>query len=207
MSGRGELVVGGVEPFTTIDFPGRLAAVVFCQGCPWRCPYCHNTHLQPFRKAGSAAWEDILVFLHRRRGFLDGVVFSGGEPTAQQALEGAIDDVRALGLEAGLHTAGIFPERLTTVLPKLSWVGLDVKAPLDERYDRISGRPRSARLVRQALEILLSANIPFQIRTTVDPERLSERDLREIVDQLQRLGAPPPVLQPKISPPRRVAPG
>ncbi|MCX7868569.1 MAG: anaerobic ribonucleoside-triphosphate reductase activating protein [Terrimicrobiaceae bacterium] len=191
--------MGGVEPFTTVDFPGRLAAVVFCQGCPWACPYCHNAHLRPF-VPGRIAWETIREFLGERRGFLDGVVFGGGEPTAQPALAAAMREVSAMGYAIGLHTAGMFPERLRTLLPLLEWVGLDIKAPLDARYDRVAGRAGSARLVRRSLELTLASGVRLQLRTTVDTELLSPADLEDISRGLESLGAPPTVWQPKIQP-------
>ena len=80
------LRVGGLTPLSTSDWPGMLAAVVFCQGCPWRCGYCHNPGLIPARGDNEIPWEDVLAFLRRRQGLLDGVVFSGGEPTAQAGL-------------------------------------------------------------------------------------------------------------------------
>lgn len=106
-----ELVVGGLTPFTTIDFPGRLAAVIFCQGCPWRCGYCHNAHLHACG-SGERSWPDVRGWLTSRRGLLDGVVFSGGEPLLQRGLAPALGEVRSLGFATGLHTAGIYPERL-----------------------------------------------------------------------------------------------
>ena len=103
------LSVGGLTPLTTIDYPDNLSAVVFCQGCPLRCRYCHNAELLPRRGATHIAWRDILYFLRQRQGLLDAVVFSGGEPTQQRGLADAIDEVRALGFKIGLHTAGIYP--------------------------------------------------------------------------------------------------
>jgi pyruvate formate lyase activating enzyme len=104
------LSVGGITAFTTVDYPDHLAAVVFCQGCPWRCRYCHNQHLQPRRSASPTrwTWERLEAFLGDRRGLLEAVVFSGGEPTAQPALAEAMQAVRAMGFLIGLHTAGIF---------------------------------------------------------------------------------------------------
>ena len=92
-------------PFTSTDYPDALAAVVFCQGCPWRCGYCHNPHLIPARGDDERDFARILEWLASRRGLLDAVVFSGGEPTAQAGLSAAIDAVRALGFAIGLHTA------------------------------------------------------------------------------------------------------
>ncbi len=121
--------IGGITPLTTIDFPGRLAAVVYCQGCPWRCSYCHNPELLDATAPAAVPWPQVLAFLQSRRGLLDGVVFSGGEPTLQAALPAALAEVRAMGFATGLHTGGMYPERLAAVLPLLDWVGLDVKGP------------------------------------------------------------------------------
>jgi pyruvate-formate lyase-activating enzyme len=81
-----DLRIAGLTPLTSIDFPGRLAAVVFLQGCPWRCGYCHNAGLQPAVTPGAMHWREVEAFLERRRGLLDGLVFSGGEPTLHRAL-------------------------------------------------------------------------------------------------------------------------
>ena len=94
------LRVGGLVPFTTTDYPGKLAAVVFAQGCPWRCGYCHNPHLLAPRGGAELAWDGVLDWLDRRQGLLDAVVFSGGEATAQAALAGAVHAVRAKGFRA-----------------------------------------------------------------------------------------------------------
>ena len=114
--GAAPLRVSGLTRMTSIDFPGQLAAVVFCQGCPWRCGYCHNPELLDASAGGAIAWESVLAFLHGRRGLLDGVVFSGGEPLAQSALPQALAQVRAMGFATALHTGGMYPDRLAAVL-------------------------------------------------------------------------------------------
>src|SRR5579883_974260 len=96
MRARQALAVGGVTPFTSLDFPGRLAAVVHLQFCPLACSYCHAPELRPSRP-GTLAWPEVLAWLKTRRGLLDGVVFSGGEPTAQPGLVAALSATRALG--------------------------------------------------------------------------------------------------------------
>jgi pyruvate formate lyase activating enzyme len=160
--------VGGLAPLTTIDFPGRLAAVVFFQGCPWRCVYCHNPHLIPANAPPALAWEDALAFLERRRGLLDGVVFSGGEPTLQAALPEAMREVRALGFQVALHTAGMYPERLAAVLPLVDWVGLDIKAPR-AAYPRITGAPCAGDAVFESLSLILAAGVEHELRCTWPP--------------------------------------
>ena len=131
---------GGFVPFTSTDYPDALAAVVFCQGCPWRCRYCHNPHLIPAHGSDERDFGRILAWLATRRRLLDAVVFSGGEPTAQGELPAAIDAVRALGFAVGVHTNGAYPRRLARILPQLDWVGIDVKAPAAD-YASVTGVP------------------------------------------------------------------
>ena len=189
------LQVGGFVPFTTVDYPGHLAAVVFCQGCVWRCRYCHNPHLQPF-DSGRQSWESVLSVLAERKNFLEAVVFSGGEPTAQACLPGAMRAVKDLGFKVGLHTAGIFPDLLADVLPLVDWVGLDVKAPFDERYDRITQRKHSFEAPAESLRLLLASGVNYELRTTVHPDLLTPVDLAEISSTLESLGAAPNKIQP-----------
>ena len=170
------LRVGGMTALTSIDFPGRLAAVIFCQGCPWRCGYCHNPHLLDAGAAAGMHWSAVMAFLARRRGLLDGVVFSGGEPTLQAALPEAMQQVRSLGFAVALHTAGMYPERFAEALHLADWVGFDVKAPWD-RYDAVTGVPGSGERVRASLDRLLADDVPFECRTTWHPGLFDETEL------------------------------
>ena len=147
------LKVGGLTRCTTIDYPGELAAVVFCQGCPWRCTYCHNKHLMSERADTAMSWKEILRFLERRRGLLDAVVFSGGEPTLQACLVEAISTVKGFGFLIGIHTAGAFPEVIKQVLPLVDWVGMDIKAPFEE-YEWITGIPDSGQSAHLSAELV-----------------------------------------------------
>ncbi|GAB3417343.1 anaerobic ribonucleoside-triphosphate reductase activating protein [Massilia agilis] len=191
-----EVAVGGLAPFTTIDFPGRLAAVVFMQGCPWRCGYCHNPHLLPRAPAapGAPSWQQVLAWLHTRRGLLDGVVFSGGEPLLQRGLPDALAQVRALGFATALHTGGPYPERLQAALPLLDWVGFDVKAPFD-LYERITGVD-SGDAARESLRLLLASGVPHEVRCTVDPSMLDPEEVERMSRQVAGMGVRKLVLQP-----------
>ena len=168
------LRIGGLTPLTTIDYPGELAAVVFCQGCPWRCRYCHNGDLLDARAEPRTPWPDIRAFLQHRTGLLDGVVFSGGEPTAQGALAAAMQEVRDLGFKVGLHTGGAYPDRLRSLLPLIDWVGLDIKAFPDE-YPAITGVPGSGQRAWESLDALLTAQVPMEVRTTLMPDWTPEQ--------------------------------
>lgn len=193
------LRVGGLTRLTTIDFPGRLAAVVFCQGCPWRCSYCHNPELLDANAPTPWDWAQVLAFLHTRRGLLDGVVFSGGEPTLQTALPEALQAVRALGFATALHTGGMYPERLAAVLPQLDWVGLDIKAPL-HCHDVLTGTPGSGARARESLRLLLASNTGLECRTTWHSGLFTENQLLALADELVECGVQHWVLQAHRSP-------
>lgn len=158
------LRVGGLTRLSATDYPGKLAAVVYCQGCAWRCGYCHNPELQPVRGRQEIPWPDVLAFLGRRRGLLDAVVFSGGEPTLQPGLAAAMREVKAMGFLVGLHTAGIVPRRLAEVLPLLDWVAMDAKARFEE-HERVTRVRGSARRARQSLDLIVASGVARELHT------------------------------------------
>ncbi|WP_312429154.1 anaerobic ribonucleoside-triphosphate reductase activating protein [Achromobacter sp.] len=177
--------VGGLVPFSTVDWPGQLAAVVFISGCPWRCHYCHNVELQT--RAARYDWREVRAFLETRKGLLDAVVFSGGEPLSEPRLPAMIRDVKRMGYRVGLHTAGIYPLRLADVLRHLDWVGMDIKADA-KGYDDITGRRDSQRPALACLTQLLSAGQDFECRITWHPDWLDESRLMALARELARRG-------------------
>ena len=162
------LRVGGLTPLSASDYPGRLAAVVFCQGCAWRCTYCHNPELLDFSGKPLLPWAQVLAFLEKRRGLLDAVVFSGGEPTLQRSLPQAMQEVKAMGYLVGLHTAGIVPRMLERVLPLVDWVGMDCKADF-ERHDSVTRAPGSGRRARQSMDLIRASGVSCEFHTIATP--------------------------------------
>nr|WP_272891750.1 anaerobic ribonucleoside-triphosphate reductase activating protein [Stutzerimonas stutzeri] len=179
--------VGGLVPLTTLDFPDHLACVLFCQGCGWRCRYCHNPGLIPACGEQEKPWEDILCFLRERVGLLEAVVFSGGEPTLQLALPEAIAEVRAMGFKIGLHSAGIKPRLFNQVLPLVDWVGFDIKA-LPEHSTLITGVEGSGKANWESLEHLLESNVAHECRTTVHWQLFDADRLWDMAQRLRALG-------------------
>ena len=156
------LRVGGLTRLSASDYPGKLAAVVFCQGCAWRCGYCHNPELQPARGAHEIPWREVVAFLGRRRGLLDAVVFSGGEPTQQRGLAAAMREVKAMGFLVGLHTAGIVPRRLAEVLPLVDWVAMDAKAAF-ARHERVTRAAGSGARARLSAGLIRASGVAFEL--------------------------------------------
>ena len=187
--------IGGFTPLTTVDFPGRLAAVVFCQGCPWRCRYCQNAHLIARQSKHPIAWSDVLALLERRQGLLDGVVFSGGEPTLQKNLAAKLREAKSLGFETGLHTGGPYPERLAAVLSDVDWVGIDIKGPEDAYPDLTQAGPISGRKAWESLRVVLKGNVAHEVRTTVHSRLLDGNMLIAVSEELAELGVTHYVLQ------------
>ena len=186
--------LGGLIRFSSTDFPGRLAAVLFLQGCPWHCGYCHNPHLLPMRGEHELDWGATLAWLETRRGLLDAVVFSGGEPTAQPGLAPAIRAVRALGFAIGLHTGGAYPRRVAEVVGDVDWVGFDIKAPsLD--YPGVTGMRTSGIAAFGSLDLVLRSGVPVEVRTTVHPEVTPPAMLETLARQLAGRGIRRWVLQ------------
>lgn len=175
-----DLRIAGLVPLSTVDWPGHLVATVFCQGCPWRCTYCHNTAILDPHTPGAVSFEDLDRLLGRRRGLLDAVVFSGGEATMQHALVPAARAVRERGFAVGLHTGGAFPTRLQALLgidadghrvgsPTVDWVGFDVKAA-PAGYTGLVGRAGAWQRSAASLRLLLASGVDHELRTTVTPQ-------------------------------------
>lgn len=181
--------LGGWSRLSTCDWPGRLVTTLFCQGCPWRCGYCHNPELLPLDTDTLIPWGEVTDHLRRRRGLLDGVVFSGGEPLIQRGLTRAMEQVRSLGFAVGLHTAGAVPARLATILDLglVDWVGFDVKAA-PRVYARVTGVATASVPAARSLRLLLDSGIEHQVRTTVDPDTLTEADQDELSRWLDSRG-------------------
>lgn len=182
-----QLKVGGITPFSATDYPDQLATVVFVQGCPWRCGYCHNPHLQTRPPAGAVQWERVMELLERRVGLVDAVVFSGGEPTIDPALGDAVAEVRKLGFKVGLHTACIYPDKLTALLPQLDWVGFDIKAPF-EHYARITGVADSGWQALACAQAILASGVTHECRTTVHPMLLTDYEIVDLAEKLAGMG-------------------
>ncbi|MDO5719635.1 MAG: anaerobic ribonucleoside-triphosphate reductase activating protein [Actinomycetaceae bacterium] len=170
------LQLAGMQKMSSVDWPGKLVATVFAQGCPWECGYCHNHAIIDCRTPGVIPWEDVIALMKRRVGLLDGIVFSGGEATRQPALFTAARQIKDMGFAVGLHTAGPYPRALAELLEAglIDWVGIDVKATT-ENYPAVVGRPRSGEKAWQSLDIILdyatrNPDFSYEVRLTAFPQ-------------------------------------
>lgn len=170
-------------PTSLLDYPDRVAAVLFTAGCNFRCPFCHNAELvlpEKTRELQLTGKQEVFRALEERRGFLDGVVITGGEPTLQPDLREFIREVRQLGLLVKLDTNGSRPEVLEDLLAAglLDYVAMDVKAPLT-RYSDFAGVPVDLSAIEESICLVRERAPDYEFRTTVAPGLVAE-DLKEI---------------------------
>lgn len=160
--------IGGLQKLTLLDYPSKTACTIFTSGCNFRCPFCQNASLaleeNPSREYSR---EEILSFLNKRQGLLDGVCISGGEPTLQNDLEDFIKEIKALGFAVKLDTNGARPDVLEKLIQNslVDYVAMDIKNS-PEKYARTSGAQHLDK-VKQSVELLLQGEIDYEFRTTV----------------------------------------
>ncbi|HID20305.1 MAG TPA: anaerobic ribonucleoside-triphosphate reductase activating protein [Methanophagales archaeon] len=181
------MLIGGFQRFSLIDYPGKICAIVFTQGCNFRCPYCHNPELvDPKHFSHSIPEEDIFAFLESRRGKLDAVEITGGEPTLQPDLIEFIRKIKALNYLVKLDTNGSNPEiiRALIELKIVDYLAMDVKAPL-ARYPEITNSNIDPAKINQSIELIKHSGLDYEFRTTVVKSQLGKTDILEIGKQIR----------------------
>jgi len=172
-----------------VDWPGKICSVLFLPHCNFRCPYCHNHPLvlSPERYA-TVPWEGILSRLVSFRDWIDGICFTGGEPTLCTDLSSLIREVKRLGFQVKLDTNGSQPQRLESLIEKreVDFISMDVKAPLDPiRYSRLTGSSVNLDLLWRSISVLKRGDVEYEFRTTVVPGLHSVDDVRQLGQQLR----------------------
>ncbi len=174
--------IGGFQRFSLIDYPGKICAIVFTQGCNFRCPYCHNPELvDPKRFSRPIAEEEIIEFLANRRGKLDSVEITGGEPTLQRDLIDFMSELKKLDYLVKLDSNGSNPGILSEAIKReiVDYIAMDVKAPL-ERYREITNSRVYPEKIEHSIELIMSSGLDYEFRTTVVKSQLGKRDILEI---------------------------
>lgn len=174
--------IKGLQKTTLLDFPSKVACTVFTGGCNFRCPFCHNASLvlRPDESNGVDT-EEFFSFISKRKGILDGVCITGGEPLLQPDIIPFIERIRSIGLLVKLDTNGSFPEKLAEILDRglVDYVAIDVKNS-SARYAETCGLPVFPENVLKSIELLMSGGIDYEFRTTVVDELHSVGDIEDI---------------------------
>ncbi len=172
----------GLQKTTLLDYPGHVAATVFTGGCNFRCPFCHNSDLLGNDAPPAFTEDEIIRFLRKRVGILEGVAITGGEPTLQPDLREFILRVREFGFRIKLDTNGYRPEVLKSLVNEglIDYVAMDIKAG-KKRYSEVAGIPSIViGRIEESVDFLKTGVVPYEFRTTVVKELHSEDDFREI---------------------------
>ena len=178
--------IGGLQKVSLIDYPGKISAIIFTQGCNFRCPYCHNPGLvDPKLYKPCLFPKDILDFLTHRRGKLDAVTITGGEPTLQEDLIPLIQKIRKMGFAVKLDSNGSRPDVLARLLKEklLDYVALDIKAPRD-KYSQVVKVQMDASVIAESVRLVLESKIPQEFRTTVVKSMLTPKDILAIAKEI-----------------------
>ena len=179
--------IHGLQKMTLLDFPGKVACTVFFDGCNFRCPFCHNSELlgvgfPPLMDDG-----ELLAFLEKRKGVLDGVCITGGEPLLQKELPALLESIKNMGFLVKLDTNGSFPEALTELIDRglVDYVAMDIKNS-PQRYAETIGRERyDLSKVEKSIALLLMGKVDYEFRTTVVAQLHDEESFHEIGKWIQ----------------------
>lgn len=180
--------IGGLQKVSLIDYPGQISSVVFTLGCNFRCHYCHNPELvYPQLWGPPIEEEEIWQFLENRRGKIDAVVVTGGEPLLHEDLPNFIAAVRGKGFLVKLDTNGAFPERLSPILRAglVNYVAMDLKAPWPS-YEKITGVKVDTGKIKESMGMILNSEIEYEFRITYAPPLITENDVLAIGQELRR---------------------
>jgi len=176
--------IEALQKLTLLDYPGKMAATVFTYGCNLRCPFCHNALLVTEESDGGISADEVLSFLAKRKGMLEGVCVTGGEPLLQPDIEDFLKALKDMGYSVKLDTNGTFPKKLKDLVRKglVDYVAMDIKN-CREKYALTSGKPMvDLSAIDESIKFLLSGEVEAEFRTTVVKNFHTEEDLLKITD-------------------------
>lgn len=190
------MIIGGLEKLTLLDYPEHLAAIIFTQGCNFRCHYCYNPLLVLPQNTGAdnenkkdshlIAEEDLFNFLKERFGRLEGVVITGGEPTLHPDLPDFIRKIKDMGYMVKLDSNGTNPEMLKKLIDEklIDYIAMDIKAPF-EYYEKAVNVQTDFKKLQESANIIMSCGLPYEFRTTVVPGILDEDDFYKMGENIR----------------------
>lgn len=181
-----DICIGGLQKSSLIDYPGKISAIIFTQGCNFACPYCHNPELGANEISTSYQAASIIEFLHSRKGKLDAVVITGGEPTLHTGLPEFIKKIKNLGFLVKLDTNGTNPKMLEQLISEklIDYVAMDIKAPIEKYSDIVCSKVKTDNILK-CIEILKNSKVDYEFRTTVVKSQLSRSDFFKIAALIQ----------------------
>ena len=198
--------IGGFQKTSLLDYPETISAIIWTVGCNFRCPFCYNKNLvegnvKPFPE------EEILSFLKKRKGLLEGLVITGGEPLLQKDIVDFASKVKKLVFLLKIDTNGMYPEKLQELIDKklVDYIAMDIKAP-KEKYDKLAGVKTDIKKIQKSIDLIKNSGIDYEFRTTFVPDILSKQDIINIAKwlenskkyYLQQFKSDTPLISPKL---------
>ncbi len=180
------MIIGGLQKFSLIDYPGKTSAIIFTTGCNFRCSYCHNPELViPEKYTTEISLSEVYDFLDSRIGKLDAVCITGGEPTQHADLLEMIEKIKTMGFLVKLDSNGSRPEILKNFIDKkvVDYIAMDIKAPLED-YSKIMGWQIQAEKLKKSIDIIMGSDIRYEFRTTIVKSLTSKDNLRKIAQTI-----------------------
>ena len=176
----------GFQKLTLLDYPGKVACILFTNGCNFRCPFCHNASLVRAQDGADISDSEVLEFLKKRQGILEGVCISGGEPLIHNELKDFIREVKKLGYPVKLDTNGSFPQKLRELIGEglVDYVAMDVKNSF-EKYNETTGINADIDSIKESIEILINGNIDYEFRTTLVSGFHTTQDMQRIGEMIK----------------------
>ncbi len=195
-----DIPIYGLEKFWLVEWPGKISGIVFTGGCNFRCPFCHNPELIDLKlakenKIAPFPWAEVEAFLEKKKGWLDAIIVTGGEPTLHEKLPDFFRLIREKGFSTALETNGSNPEMLAQLLEEklLDRVQMDIKSSF-ESYARATGiQDPPLENIKRSIELLMKSGVEYEFRTTVVPGLVSEEDIKMMGEAIE--GAEKIVLQ------------
>ncbi|MFH1781360.1 MAG: anaerobic ribonucleoside-triphosphate reductase activating protein [Patescibacteria group bacterium] len=176
------MIISGLQKTTLIDYPDKIAAVVFTRGCNFKCPFCYNPELvNPDKYYPEMPEQEILDYLEKRKNVLDGVVITGGEPLIYSDIENFIRKVKAMGYKIKLDSNGTNPKLLEDLIDKklVDFVAMDIKNYLD-KYDETTGVKVNKDNIKKSIDIIMKKAPDYEFRTTVLPRLHKKEDFKKM---------------------------
>ena len=176
------MIIGGFQKFSLLEYPGKIGAVIFTQGCNFRCPYCHNPELvDPLRYSDVISEESIIQFLEIRKGKLEAVTITGGEPTIQADIASFAGKIKSMGYHVKMDTNGSNPKLIKELIEAelVDYWAMDIKAPLS-LYSTVCGTPINEKDILESMELIRNCGKDWEFRTTYFNQVLNWNDILEI---------------------------
>lgn len=179
-------IIDGFDKLTLLNYPDKVACTIFTKGCNFKCPFCHNSSLISLDKENDK-YKEVISYLNKRKGILDGVCITGGEPLIHKSIKDLIKEIKEMGFLVKLDTNGSNPFMLKELIDEklIDYVAMDIKNTFD-KYEMTIGCKTNIDNIKMSIDVIESSNIDYEFRTTIVKELHTFDDIKSIVNMLDK---------------------